>query len=457
MIIHNPILTGSFTVNGTDVASITSSAASITAINAYTASQNILNGTYATTSSNTFAGIQTVNSNLVVTGSITAQTLVVQTITSSVIYSSGSNVFGNNIANTQTFTGSMNVSGSSNFSGSVTATDLIVSDTYANDPLIKLVTTTSGNVEVQLRTATTTYNAGIGVVTSGYDFSIFSNNTARLTATSGGDLQIPVGKYLQWNAYSDAASRSWAIRNNETAVGDFAIVSSTNNSNTVSAVRMTITPTGNVGIGISSPFNKLTVNTGTGNNLDIFDTGTSYGIGMQAVNGNNTAYKTWDFYATKFNFITGVIGMGTGASSVIRLLISGADNTSGNYGLYVQNSTGTAYMYVRNDGYLYSSSAWSGSDRRLKENITDLNNGLNKVLGLKARKFDFINGFKNQYGFIAQEVQEVIPNAVSVFQEEDQMLAVKMDFIIPHLVKAIQELKSQNDDLQAQITELKNK
>jgi len=146
MIIHNPILTGSFTVNGTDVSSITSSAASITALNSYTASQNILNGTYtltssfaaqtasftaftssvnsftasqlvlngtyATTGSNTFTGIQTVNSNLVVTGSITAQTLVVQTVTSSVVYSSGSNVFGNNIANTQVFTGSMNLTGS---------------------------------------------------------------------------------------------------------------------------------------------------------------------------------------------------------------------------------------------------------------------------------------------------------------------------------------------------------
>jgi hypothetical protein len=53
-----------------------------------------------------------VNSNLIVTGSITAQTLVVQTITSSVLYSSGSNVFGNASSNTQTFTGSLLVSGS---------------------------------------------------------------------------------------------------------------------------------------------------------------------------------------------------------------------------------------------------------------------------------------------------------------------------------------------------------
>jgi hypothetical protein len=112
MIIHNPILTGSFTVNGTDVASITSSAASITAINNYTASQNILNGTYATTGSNTFAGIQTINSNLVVTGSITAQTLVVQTITSSVDFVTGSTRFGSISANTHNFTGSVLLSGS---------------------------------------------------------------------------------------------------------------------------------------------------------------------------------------------------------------------------------------------------------------------------------------------------------------------------------------------------------
>ena len=113
MIIHNPILTGSFTVNGTNVASITSSADSITALNNYTASQNTLNGTYATTSSNTFTGIQTVNSNLVVTGSITAQTLVVQTITSSVDFVTGSTRFGSILSNTHVFSGSvtMNPSG----------------------------------------------------------------------------------------------------------------------------------------------------------------------------------------------------------------------------------------------------------------------------------------------------------------------------------------------------------
>jgi hypothetical protein len=66
-----------------------------------------LNGTYATTGSNTFTGIQTVNSNLIVTGSITAQTLVVQTITSSVDFVTGSTRFGSILGNTHVFSGSV--------------------------------------------------------------------------------------------------------------------------------------------------------------------------------------------------------------------------------------------------------------------------------------------------------------------------------------------------------------
>jgi len=68
---------------------------------------------YATTGSNSFRANQSITGSLVVSSTITAQTLVVQTVTSSIIYSSGSNNFGNQLANTQTFTGSLNVTGSS--------------------------------------------------------------------------------------------------------------------------------------------------------------------------------------------------------------------------------------------------------------------------------------------------------------------------------------------------------
>ena len=106
MIIHNPILTGSFTVNGTDVSSITSSAANLAALNTFTASA-------ATTSSNNFIGNQVVSGSLTVTGSIitpgtlTAQTLVVQTITSSVDFVTGSTRFGSILGNTHVFSGSV--------------------------------------------------------------------------------------------------------------------------------------------------------------------------------------------------------------------------------------------------------------------------------------------------------------------------------------------------------------
>ena len=75
-------------------------------------------------------------------------------------------------------------------------------------------------------------------------------------------------------------------------------------------------------------------------------------------------------------------------------------------------------------------------------------------MALQPRKFDFIDGFKNEFGFIAQEVKEVIPEAVSVYQEENEMLAIKMDFIIPHLTKAIQEQQTIIEDLKSRIETL---
>jgi hypothetical protein len=57
-------------------------------------------------------GNSVMTGSLTVTGQVIAQTLNVQQVTSSIIYSSGSNVFGNSLANTQQFTGSVSVTGS---------------------------------------------------------------------------------------------------------------------------------------------------------------------------------------------------------------------------------------------------------------------------------------------------------------------------------------------------------
>jgi hypothetical protein len=62
--------------------------------------------------STTITGSLTTTGNITSAGTLTAQTLVVQTITSSVLYSSGSNIFGNALSNTQVMTGSVSITGS---------------------------------------------------------------------------------------------------------------------------------------------------------------------------------------------------------------------------------------------------------------------------------------------------------------------------------------------------------
>jgi hypothetical protein len=67
---------------------------------------------FATTGSNSFRATQSITGSLTVTGQIIAQTLNVQQVTSSIIYSSGSNVFGCDINSRQVFTGSFYQTGS---------------------------------------------------------------------------------------------------------------------------------------------------------------------------------------------------------------------------------------------------------------------------------------------------------------------------------------------------------
>jgi hypothetical protein len=89
---------------------------------------------YATTGSNSFRADQSITGSLVVSSTITAQTLVVQTVTSSIVYSSGSNIFGCDLNSRQTFTGSVNITGSSfnanvntaYFNSSITASNALL-------------------------------------------------------------------------------------------------------------------------------------------------------------------------------------------------------------------------------------------------------------------------------------------------------------------------------------------
>jgi hypothetical protein len=84
---------------------------SVANLNSYTSSQTNLNGTFATTGSNVFKAGQVISGSLVVTGSIFAREIVTTIVSSSVIYASGSNLFGDELTDTQTLSGSVLVRG----------------------------------------------------------------------------------------------------------------------------------------------------------------------------------------------------------------------------------------------------------------------------------------------------------------------------------------------------------
>jgi hypothetical protein len=93
---------------GGDIVSASFSATASLAYFAISASQAA-----TASSANTFVVRNNLTaSNALITGTLTAQTLVVQTVTSSIVYSSGSNRFGSELTDRQTFTGSVDITGS---------------------------------------------------------------------------------------------------------------------------------------------------------------------------------------------------------------------------------------------------------------------------------------------------------------------------------------------------------
>ena len=102
----------------------------------------------------------------------------------------------------------------------------------------------------------------------------------------------------------------------------------------------------------------------------------------------------------------------------------------------------------------------TSSDYRLKENITTLENGLDRLNQLKPVKFNWKENGQEDEGFIAHEVDAVFPYAVSgekdAVNENGGIQGQQMDYgrITPLLVKAIQEQQTIIDDLKARITTL---
>jgi hypothetical protein len=189
---------------------------------------------------------------------------------------------------------------------------------------------------------------------------------------------------------------------------------------------MTLDKNGNVGIGTTSPAQRLHVQSGTATVTPITTT---------SVTGD-TAYQA--ILVTKFD------NDSTTSQNFIQFQIN---NGGANCGKITANGANTAAF-------------GSTSDRRVKENIADLPSQLANIMALRPVEFDYVESYGggHQIGFVAQEMQQVYPDVIAEDSSEEKILSITgWSKTEARLVKAIQELKADNDSLRARIAALESK
>jgi hypothetical protein len=256
-------------------------------------------------------------------------------------------------------------------------------------------------------------NVGIGTTSPGADLDIQGTNgqnTFRVSNTAGNRIASiwPTanadGGFVLYNSSGDSTVRF------EAANGDSWINTG-----------------GNVGIGTTNPvFGKLDI---------LVNSGTGIDRGLQLIDEDSSV---------------------TSSDNLMRLSYTNDDDVTGTYLIDFEDSGGRI-------GSITAASATTvayntASDYRLKENVVEMTDGLARLSKLKPYRFNFIGENVTMDGFFAHEVQEIVPIAVSGEKDavnEDGSIDVQgLDYskLVPLIVKAIQELKSEKD---AEIAQLK--
>ena len=127
---------------------------------------------------------------------------------------------------------------------------------------------------------------------------------------------------------------------------------------------------------------------------------------------------------------------------------SGITSAGGDYHFYgyMINGSGSnvGSIRVNHNGVVYNTT----SDERLKENIQDTTHTVD-INDIQVRQFDWKDGGNHErYGFIAQELETVYPEAVTRPDSDDEMMSVDYSKLVPLLVKEIQTLKARIETLE---------
>ena len=307
---------------------------------------------------------------------------------------------------------------------------------------------------------TTGGNVGVNTATPGYLLDVngharIVNNLIISTAANNNlGINLPTGGYgIHWGSgyshiYDDGDLR---ICTDDTM--HFHTGSTVSSPGTE---RITLLPGGNVGIGTNAPNYNLAVN------------GPAQ-FGANAL--NNKILVLWDVNPTD-NLTTATNFFGFGINNVT--LRYQVDTTSASHKFYcggtlraqmsslyqntniITNSAGN-YMSDWPSGWggsfsaqditcssIYGNGMQQRSDIRKKQDITDYTRGLNEVLQMRPVSFKLKENINagDQYGFIAQEMEEIIPEIIN--HDSNGFKSIK-DAYSPILVNAIKELNQELD------------
>jgi hypothetical protein len=161
----------------------------------------------------------------------------------------------------------------------------------------------------------------------------------------------------------------------------------------------------------------------------------------------------------------------TGDQTGTTLILRSSRSNSGNLYAHIQafsDSTTQVFRVLANGVVDNLTGAYGSlSDIKLKENIVDATPKLEDLLKVKIRNYNLIGDENKQIGVIAQELEEIFPGLVSESEDFEEVeitdeegnvkkgkqslgtttKSVKYSIFVPMLIKAIQELKAELDEL----------
>jgi len=367
------------------------------------------------------------------------------------------------------------------FSSSVTANAYTISS-GGSDSVLSFLNNASGgarSISYGVSTAAININntGGSPLVTflNGGNVGIGTTSPSqKLHVTGSGDVvslvETAAGSFAQYRLLSGSGGTPWVFGTQSDYLSGSLVFRN-------SSDRMVITTGGNVGIGTTAPssfsgYNGITTDGTTGGFYDLFSSGARKGtFNTTASLVSIGSTSTQDFALLTNNTermrITsgGNVLIGTTTDAGIgKLQVNGTVNIVSAGGLAIgsvggrrriQHDDGLSEMSVlgNNDGYypIGASAFNTRSDYRLKEDLKEFN-GLSLISNIKVYDFKWKEKQERNYGFMAHELQEVLPYVVTgkkdgMFQNKPQMQGVDYSKIVPVMVQAIKDLKTELDTL----------